>query len=269
MTNRIDCVIIIKLCITFGFRTYTKDSRYKNCLTVFIMKPPAEGNRAFSNEDRGVFVLFAVNLSVRPRLSSGTGVFVSCEMILNFRGETIMPSKAILEQKQAMVSELSDRLKGACAGVIVNYSGITVEDDTKLRKQLREAGVVYTVAKNTLIKRAAADAGVEIDDAVLNGTTAIATCESDYIAAAKILNDYAKGSTKGFEIKAGFIDGKKMTVDEVKTLAKTPSRETLLTQLAFGLNATIQGLAIAIKAIVDKQTEGAEAPAADEAPAAE
>ena len=170
-----------------------------------------------------------------------------------------MPSKAVLEQKQALVADLSDRLKSSVAGVIVNYSGISVADDTKLRKQLREAGVVYTVAKNTLIKRAAADAGVEIDDAVLNGTTAIATCDSDYIAAAKILNEYAEG----FEIKAGFIDGKKMTVDEVKTLAKTPSRETLLTQLAFGLNATIQGLAIAIKAIADKQSEGAEAPAAE------
>ena len=180
-----------------------------------------------------------------------------------------MPSKAILEQKQALVNDLSDRLKGSVAGVIVNYSGISVADDTKLRKQLREAGVVYTVAKNTLIKRAAADAGVEIDDAVLNGTTAIATCDSDYIAAAKILNEYAEGNKKGFEIKAGFIDGKKMTVDEVKRLAKTPSRETLLTQLAFGLNATIQGLAIAIKAIVDKQSEGAEAPAAEKAPAAE
>ena len=130
-----------------------------------------------------------------------------------------MPSKAILEQKQALVNDLADRLKSSVAGVIVNYSGISVADDTKLRKQLREAGVVYTVAKNTLIKRAAADAGVEIDDAVLNGTTAI--------------------------------------------LAKTPSRETLLTQLAFGLNATIQGLAIAIKAIADKQSEGAEAPAAE------
>ncbi|MBQ1413185.1 MAG: 50S ribosomal protein L10 [Clostridia bacterium] len=175
-----------------------------------------------------------------------------------------MPSKAVLEQKQALVADLSDRMKASVAGVIVNYTGISVADDTKLRKQLREAGVVYTVAKNTLIKRAAADAGVEIDDAVLNGTTAIATCETDYIAAAKILNDYAEGSKTGFAIKAGFIDGKAMNADEVKVLAKTPSKETLLTQLAFGLNATIQGLAIAIKAIADKQSEGAE-----EAPAAE
>lgn len=176
-----------------------------------------------------------------------------------------MPSKAVLEQKQALVADLAERMKASVAGVIVNYSGISVADDTKLRKQLREAGVVYTVAKNTLIKRAAADAGVEIEEAVLNGTTAIATCDSDYIAAAKILNEYAEDSKTGFEIKAGFIDGKAMNADEVKVLAKTPSKETLLTQLAFGLNATIQGLAIAIKAIADKQSEGAEA----EAPAAE
>ena len=73
-----------------------------------------------------------------------------------------MPSKAVLEQKQALVADLADRMKSSVAGVIVNYSGISVADDTKLRKQLREAGVVYTVAKNTLIKRAAADAGVEV-----------------------------------------------------------------------------------------------------------
>jgi len=72
-----------------------------------------------------------------------------------------MPSKAILEQKQALAADLSQRLKASVAGVIVNYSGISVADDTKLRKQLREAGVVYTVAKNTLIKRAAADAGLK------------------------------------------------------------------------------------------------------------
>ena len=176
-----------------------------------------------------------------------------------------MPSKAALEQKQALVADLSEKMKSSVAGVIVDYKGITVADDTKLRKQLREAGVNYCVAKNTLIKRAAADAGVEIDDAVLNGTTAIATCESDYIAAAKILNEYAESNNNCFEIKAGFIDGKAMSVDEVKVLAKTPSKETLLTQLAFGLNATIQGLAIAIKAIADKKSDGEEA----EAPAAE
>ena len=173
---------------------------------------------------------------------------------------------AKVELKKPIVEEIAENVKGADSVILVNYLGINVAGDTALRKELREAGVVYTVAKNTLIKRAAADAGVEIDDAVLNGTTAIATCESDYIAAAKILNEYAEGNKKGFEIKAGFIDGKAMKVDEVKVLAKTPSRETLLTQLAFGLNATIQGLAIAIKAIADKQSEGAEAP---EAPAAE
>ncbi len=182
-----------------------------------------------------------------------------------------MPSKAILEQKQALVADLSDKLKSSVAGVIVNYKGISVADDTALRKQLREAGVYYRVVKNTIIKRAAADSGVEIADEVLNGTTAIATSDSDYVVAAKIINDYAQKANSDFEIKAGFVDGKAISLDEVKTLAKTPSKETLLTQLAFGLNATIQSLAIAIKAIADKQSEGetAEATEAAEASAAE
>ena len=84
----------------------------------------------------------------------GSGHFCFLQTILIIRGETIMPSKAALETKQALVADLSERLKSSVAGVIVNYTGITVADDTKLRKQLREAGVVYTVAKNTHDQRA-------------------------------------------------------------------------------------------------------------------
>ena len=90
-----------------------------------------------------------------------------------------MPSTVILEKKQAQVAALAERIKGSIAGVIVDYKGINVEDDTKLRKELREAGVEYTVVKNSLLKRAADEVGLEGIDPVLEGTTAIATSDDD------------------------------------------------------------------------------------------
>ncbi|MGN0499464.1 MAG: 50S ribosomal protein L10 [Acutalibacteraceae bacterium] len=151
-----------------------------------------------------------------------------------------MPSEKILEQKKAAVAELSERLKGSVAGVLVNYKGITVADDTKLRKDLREAGVKYTVVKNTLLKRAAEDAGIEGLDPVLEGTTALATSEEDYVAAAKILCEYAE-KNKNFEIKSGYVDGGVLGVDEIKDLAKLPSKEVLVAKALGGLNAPITG----------------------------
>ena len=103
-----------------------------------------------------------------------------------------MPSTVVLEKKKQQVADLAERLKGSCAGVVVDYKGINVEDDTKLRKELREAGVVYTVVKNSILKRAAENVGLEIDSTVVEGTTAVATSESDYVAAARILNKYAE-----------------------------------------------------------------------------
>ncbi len=102
-----------------------------------------------------------------------------------------MPSTVILEKKQAQVAALAERIKGSIAGVVVDYKGINVEDDTKLRRELREAGVEYTVVKNTLLKRAAEDAGLEGLDPILEGTTAIATSADDYVASARILQKYA------------------------------------------------------------------------------
>ena len=174
-----------------------------------------------------------------------------------------MPSEKILEQKKAVVAELSERLKGSVAGVLVNYKGITVADDTKLRKDLREAGVKYTVVKNTLLKRAAEDAGIEGLDPVLEGTTALATSEEDYVAAAKILCEYAE-KNKNFEIKSGYVDGGVLGVDEIKDLAKLPSKEVLVAKALGGLNApisgfvtvlngNIRGLAFVLNAIAEKK----------------
>ncbi len=154
-----------------------------------------------------------------------------------------MPSQKILEQKKQAVAELSAKLKDSCVGVIVDYKGITVADDTKLRKDIRESGdTTYAVIKNSLLSRALVDAGIEGLDDVLKGTTAIAYSSSDYTGGAKVLSEFAE-KNKNFTIKAGFIDGKVVAKEEVAALAKLPSKEVLLAQVLGGLNAPIQGFA--------------------------
>ena len=115
-----------------------------------------------------------------------------------------MPSAVVLEKKKQQVADLSERIKNSVAGVIVDYKGINVADDTNLRKDLREAGVEYTVVKNTILKRAAEDAGLEGIDSVLEGTTAIATSAEDYVAAARILQKFAD-SHNAFNVKSGYV----------------------------------------------------------------
>ena len=138
-----------------------------------------------------------------------------------------MPSTVILEKKQAQVAALAERIKGSIAGVIVDYKGINVEDDTKLRKELREAGVEYTVVKNSLLKRAADEVGLEGIDPVLEGTTAIATSADDYVASARILQKYADAHDN-FNVKSGYLDGEVIDLAKIQALAKLPSREVLL-----------------------------------------
>ncbi len=159
-----------------------------------------------------------------------------------------MPSNAILEQKQQIVAELTEKLNNSISGVIVEYKGITVEADTKLRKELREAGAEYRVVKNTLLKRAAENAGINGLEDILEGTTAIAI-GSDYTSAAKIINNYIeKTKSKTYKIKAGYYEGKKISVDEVVALAKIPSKEGLLSMLACSLNEGAHMLAVALNA---------------------
>ena len=177
-----------------------------------------------------------------------------------------MASEKVLQEKQAFVAELAEKLGAANAGVIVDYSGINVADDTTLRRKLREAGVEYAVVKNTLLKRAAEAAELSGLDDVLHGTTALATSE-DYVAAAKILCEYAEGKDT-FKIKAGFMDGQVIDAAKVVELSKLPSKEGLLSMLLSVLNGPIRGLAVALNAIVEKEPEAAEAAPA-EAPAEE
>ena len=171
-----------------------------------------------------------------------------------------MPSEKVLEQKKVVVAELTEQVKSSCIGVIVDYKGISVADDTALRKELREAGVKYSVVKNTLLGFAAKDAGLEGLDEVLNGTTALATAEDDYTAAPRILGKYAD-SHDNFKIKSGFMDGKVVDLATIDALAKLPTREVLLATVLNAFNAPIAAFARAVQAIVDKGDQPAEAAA--------
>lgn len=181
-----------------------------------------------------------------------------------------MPSVKALEAKKAIVAQLTERLKNSVTGVLVNYKGINVADDTALRKELREAGVQYSVVKNTLLSRACEEAELTGLQTTLEGTTAIATSDEDYAAAARILANYAKKS-KTFEIKAGYLDGEVVDLATIDKLAKLPTREILLANVLGAFQAPIASFARAVQAIVDKGGVEACEPAetAAEAPAEE
>lgn len=163
-----------------------------------------------------------------------------------------MPSEKILSQKQQYVADLAEKLKGSCAGVIVDYKGITVADDTVLRRNLREAGVEYTVVKNTMLKLAIKEAGLEGLADVLEGTTAIAMSKEDPIAAAKVLGEFAE-KNKEFKIKAGFMDGEIMDAEKVIALGKLPSKDGLVSMLLSVLVAPVRGMAVALNAIAEQK----------------
>lgn len=166
-----------------------------------------------------------------------------------------MPSAKILESKQARVEALTEMLKNATAGVIVDYKGITVEEDTKLRKELREAGVNYFVEKNSMLRFAAKNAGLEGLTEVLKGTSAIALTDGDETAPARILGKFAEEAKEKFNLKAGFIGEEIYDEKGVTALSKIPSRETLLAQLLGSLQAPMQNLAATLQALVDKKNE--------------
>lgn len=174
-----------------------------------------------------------------------------------------MPSEKVLEQKKQAVSEIVDKLNASVAGVVVEYKGINVADDTALRSELRDADVDYSVVKNTLLRRAADDAGLsEMKDAFV-GTTAVAISKDDRAAAARILKKFAK-KHDGFEMKAGYLDGKVIDLDMLNQLADLPTLEVLLATVCSAFNAPIASFARVIQAVADKKTEEgetAEAPA--------
>lgn len=164
-----------------------------------------------------------------------------------------MPSAKVLESKQKVVEELTEKVKNSAAGVVVDYTGIKVAEDTALRKELREAGVEYTVIKNTLLKRIFENAGYDLGD-VYNGMTAVAISEKDPLAPAKVLSKYAE-KVETFNVKVGYMDGKSLSVDEVTALSKVPSKEELLAKLIGSLQGPLYGFARAIQAVADKKNE--------------
>lgn len=165
-----------------------------------------------------------------------------------------MPSEKILQQKQDQVTALKDKLTQAASGVVVDYRGISVANDTKLRRELREAGVEYAVIKNNILRRAAAEAGLGDLAQYTTGTTAFAF-SADPIAPAKILNKYAEASKGKYAIKGGFMDGKVLDAAGVQAVATLPGRPELLTMLCIALNGNLRGLAVALNAIAEKDSE--------------
>ena len=181
-----------------------------------------------------------------------------------------MPNAKVLSEKQAIVADLTHKLQNAAAGVLVDYKGITVAEDTALRAELRKNNVEYAVVKNTLLRFAVNNCGMNELDDLLNGTTALAICHEDPVSPARTVNDFAKKLGEGkFNIKGGFMDGKVLSMDEIMALAELPSKDVLQAQALGMMLAPITSLAIVLKAIAEKNGEPAAEAPAEEAPAAE
>ena len=163
-----------------------------------------------------------------------------------------MPNAKVLSEKQAIVAALADRIKNASAGVLVDYKGITVAQDTELRKNEIE----YTVVKNTLTRFALDSAGLQELDSVLNGTTSLATSTGDPIAPIRVISEYADKLGGVFNVKAAFLEGKVLSESEIKQIAALPSKDALYAQVFGTLLAPITSLAVVLNQIVEKQGGG-------------
>ena len=163
--------------------------------------------------------------------------------------------------KTSTIDEIKANFDGAQGVVVVNYSGLTVEQDTQLRKQLREAGVVYKVYKNTLVKRVVAGTEFESIADTLEGTNAIAFCKTDATAPARILANFAK-KHEALVLKQGIVEGKVVSVETIKELSSLPNRDGMLSMLLSCLQSPVSSFARAVKAVADAK-EGAPAPAAE------
>lgn len=166
-----------------------------------------------------------------------------------------MASEKILEGKKAKVAALTETIQNSISFVLVDYKGISVEDDTKLRKELREAGVNYIVEKNSMLRFAFQNMGIDAFDEVLHGTTAIALSNDDQTAPARILGKFAEAHDNFFNLKAGYVEGIAYDAAGVEKLSKIPSKEVLLAQLVGSLQGPMQKLAATLQAVVDSKSE--------------
>lgn len=169
-----------------------------------------------------------------------------------------MASEKILNQKKEEVTKLANKIKEAKLVLLTDYRGINVEDVTTLRADLRKTNTEYTVIKNNITKRALAEAGIEGLEDKLVGTTAVIMSNEDYLEPSKTIYEFTKNN-EYYKIKGGVIDGKVMTAEEIITLAKLPSKETLLSMLAGALLANIQKFAVAVDQVRIQKEENAEA----------
>ena len=189
-----------------------------------------------------------------------------------------MPNAKVLESKKAVVDALTGKIKEATSVVFVDYKGINVAMDTELRKQFREAGVEYTVVKNTLTRFATKEVGYDFDE-VLNGTTAMASTTGDPIAPARIVCEFAKKNKIALNIKGGVVEGSVLSADQLNGFGELPSKNALVASVLGTFLAPISSLAFVLDQVrIQKESgveipaaEAAEAPAevAEEAPAAE
>ena len=167
-----------------------------------------------------------------------------------------MPNAKVLSEKQAIVEALTERLQGASAGIVIDYKGITVAEDTQLRANMRKEDVEYSVVKNTLLRFAAKNVGLDELDSVLNGTTSLATTSADPIAPFRIVKEFTsklpKDSNK-FVIKAAFMDGKMLSDSEVTEIAALPSKDALYAKVLGTMIAPITGLAVCLGQILEQK----------------
>ena len=178
---------------------------------------------------------------------------------------------AKFELKQPIIQEISDTLKDAASLVVVDYRGLTVAEDTQLRKQLRDAGVTYKVYKNTYVSRAVEGTEFESIKEVLEGPSAFAVSSEDATAPARIIAEFAKKAPK-LEIKAGVVEGTFYDAAGMNTIATIPSREVLLSRLLGSMQSPVTNLARVLNQIAEKggaADAAVEAPAVEEAPAEE
>ena len=187
-----------------------------------------------------------------------------------------MPNAKVLESKKAVVEALSAKIKEATSLVFVDYKGINVAQDTDLRKQFRDAGVEYTVVKNTLTRFATKENGYDFDE-VLNGTTAMASTTGDPIAPARIVCEFAKKNKLPLSIKGGVVEGSVLSAEQLNGFGELPSKNALVASVLGTFLAPISSLAFVLDQIRINVENGAampaaaeaEAPAVTEAPAAE
>ncbi|MFD0694303.1 50S ribosomal protein L10 [Paenibacillus sp. GCM10027628] len=163
-----------------------------------------------------------------------------------------MANAKILAEKEQAVAEVTEKLKASSCTIVADYRGLNVAQVTQLRKSLREAGIEFTVLKNTLARRATANAELSALDEFLTGPTAIAFSKDDVVSPAKILTEFAKKNDK-LSVKAGVVEGRVVGYDQIKALAELPSKEGLLSMLLSVLQAPVRNFALAVKAVAEKK----------------